>query len=176
MTYLAQFFTYIPILGSVPSFETQKLNKWLNSKILNFCVEVDRKSKFSSQTCLAQFFSRLGNCQSDPLLQSTNNIHLVWIPSRLSSRLHQGFPFKEQMNSHKYVLNLKLHWVASSIYHSRLVPISLPPTIPIQCLPFSPKILIHHSYLTYPSTILHFLAINRRFGFIETYQEKHTKS
>ena len=80
------------------------------------------------------------------------------------------------MNSHKYVLNLKLHWVASSIYHSRLVTISLPPTIPVQCLPFSPKILIHHSHLTYPSTILHFSAINRRFGFIEAHQEKHTKS
>ena len=80
------------------------------------------------------------------------------------------------MNSYKYVLNLKLHWVASSTYHSRLVLIGLPPTIPVQCLLFSPKIFVHHSHLTYPSTILHLFAINKRFGFIEAHQEKHTES
>ena len=134
-------------------------------------------------------FSRLGNHQSNPHLRSIDGvqnlssqdqslrfIHLVWIFSGLSSRLHQGFPFKEQMNSHKCVLNLKLHWVATSAYHSRLVPNSLPPTILIRCLPFSPKILIRNSHLTCPSTILRLSAINRRFGFIEAHREKHTES
>ena len=142
MTYLVQFFAYIPILGPVLSFGTRKLHKWLNSKIVDFCVEIDQKSKFLSQTCVAQFFSRLGNHQFDPLLWNIRNfqnssswnqnlrfIHLGWVPSRLSFRLHQGFLFKEQMNFHKCVLNLKLHWVTSSTYHSCLVPTSLPPTI-----------------------------------------------
>ena len=47
-TYLAQFFAYIPILESVPSFKTWKLHKWLNSKVVDFCVEVDLKSRFSN--------------------------------------------------------------------------------------------------------------------------------
>ena len=64
----------------------------------------------------------LGNHICDLLLLSTSSvqnlssqdqdlrfIHLVWIPSRLFLRLHQGFPFKVQMNSHKCVLKLKLH-------------------------------------------------------------------
>ena len=134
-------------------------------------------------------FSWLGNLQSNPHLQSIDDIqnlssqdqnlrfiHLVWIPSGLSSRLHQGFPFKEQMNSHKCVLNLKLYWVTTSAYHSCLVPNSLPPTILVRCLPFSPKILIRHSHLTYPFTILRLSAINRRFGFIEAHREKHIES
>ena len=41
--------------------------------------------------------------------QDLRFIHLVWIPLGLFSRLHRGFPFKVQMNSHKCVLNLKLH-------------------------------------------------------------------
>ena len=126
-----------------------------------------------------------GNHQFDPLLQSTGSVqnsssqnqnlrfvHLVWIPSGLSSRLHQGFLFKEQMNSHKCVLNSKLRWLTNLTYHSRLVPTSLSPTIPVRCLPFSPTIFIHHSHLTYPSTFLCLSSINRRFGFIETHQEK----
>ena len=116
-----------------------------------------------------------GNHLCDPLLRSTNSvqnlssqdqdlrfIHLVWIPSGLFSRLHQGFPFKVQMNSHKCVLNLKLHWVTSSTYHSRLVP----------------TVLIHHSHqkfstaiLNYPSTVL-YLSINRRVGFIKNSLKK----
>ena len=77
----------------------------------------------------------LGNHQSDPLLCSTGNIqnsssrnqnlgfiYLVWIPSRLSSKLHQGSLFKEQMNSHKFVLSLKLDYVTTSAYHSHSVP------------------------------------------------------
>ena len=112
----------------------------------------------------------------DPLLQSTSSvqnlssqdqnlrfIHLVWIPLGLFSRLHQGFPFKVQMNSHKCVLNLKLHWVTSSIYHSCSVP----------------TILIHHSYqkfsiaiLNYPSTALRLSAINRKVGFIKKSSRK----
>ena len=85
----------------------------------------------------------LGNHLCDTLLRSTSSvqnlssqdqnlrfIHLVWILSRLFSRLYQGFPFKVQMNSHKYILNLKLHWVTSSTYHSHLVPTGFQPTIP----------------------------------------------
>ena len=85
----------------------------------------------------------LGNHLCDTLLWSTSSvqnlssqdqnlrfIHLVWILSRLFSRLYQGFPFKVQMNSHKCILNLKLHWVTSSTYHSRLMPTGLQPTIP----------------------------------------------
>ena len=52
-TFLTQFFAYILILESVLSFKTWKLDKWLNSKVVDFCVEVDLKSRFSSQTCLA---------------------------------------------------------------------------------------------------------------------------
>ena len=121
----------------------------------------------------------LGNHLCDPLLRSTSNlqnlssqdqnlrfIHLVWIPSRLFSRLHQGFPFKEQMNSHKCVLNLKLHWVTTSAYHSRSVPTSLLPTIPLSVPNFRSTIL------NYPSTILHLSAINRRVGFIKNSSRK----
>ena len=67
-------------------------------------------------------FFGLGNPLCDPLLWSISNvqnlssqdqdlrfIHLVWIFSGLFSRLHQGFPFKVQMISHKCILNLKLH-------------------------------------------------------------------
>ena len=86
----------------------------------------------------------LGNHLCDPLLWSTSSvqnlssqdqdlrfIHLVRIPSGLFSRLHQGFPFKVQMKSHKCILNLKLHWVTSSTYHSCSVLTSLQPTIPL---------------------------------------------
>ena len=121
------------------------------------------------------FVFGLGNHLSDPLLWSTISvqnlisqyqnlrfIHLVWIPSRLFSKLHQGFPFKIQMNSYKCVLNLKLHWVTTFAYRSRSVPTSLPPTILVPYRsptyhspfgakqshpPFSPKILIRHSQL-----------------------------
>ena len=106
----------------------------------------------------------LGNHLCDTLLWSTSSvqnlssqdqnlrfIHLVWILSRLFSRLYQGFPFKVQMNSHKCILNLKLHWVTSSTYHSRSVPISLQPTIYLSVL----NILTYHSVPTsQESTIL----------------------
>ena len=95
--------------------------------------------------------------------QDLRFIHLVWIPLGLFSRLHRGFPFKVQMNSQKCVLNLKLHWVTSSTYCSRSVPI----------------VLIHHSHqkfstaiLNYPSIVLHLSAINRRVGFIKNSSRK----
>ena len=116
----------------------------------------------------------LGNHLCDPLLQSTSSIqnlssqdqnlrfiHLVWIPSRLFSRLYQGFPFKVQMISHKCVLNLKLHWITSSTY-------LLIRCLPVSNLPFpfdayrsqplvSPKILNWHSQLPiYHSSSLHY--------------------
>ena len=47
-TSLTQIFAYIPILESVLSFKTWKLHKWLNSKVVDFCVGVDLKSRFSS--------------------------------------------------------------------------------------------------------------------------------
>ena len=186
------YFPTIPILESVPSFETWKLHKWLNSKIVDFYVEINPKSNFQARLVLLSF-SRLGNHQSNPYLRSTSSvqnlssqdqnlrfIHFVWIPSGLSSKLYQGFPFKEQMNSHKCILNLKLHWVTSSTYHSHSLPTSLPPTIPLSV----PKILLHHSHqklpstiLNYPSTILHLFAINRRVGFIENRsRKKHIES
>ena len=109
----------------------------------------------------------LENHLCDPLPRSINNvqklssqdqdlrfIHLVWIPSGLFPRLYQGFPFKVQMNSHKYVLNLKLHWVTTPTYHSRSVP-----TIPIYHSqpPVSPKVLNWHSQLPiYHSLSLHY--------------------
>ena len=88
----------------------------------------------------------LGNHQFDPLLRSTGSFqnsnsqnqnlrftYLVWIPSRLSSRLHQGLLFKEQMNSHKclkleitsgHQFNLPFLFGAyqSPTYHSHSVP------------------------------------------------------
>ena len=97
--------------------------------------------------------------------QDLRFIHLVWIPLGLFSRLHRGFPFKVQMNSHKCVLNLKLHWVTSSTYHSCLVP----------------TVSIYRSYkkfsttvLNYPSTVLHLSAINRRARFIKNSSRKKT--
>ena len=137
----------------------------------------------------------LGNHLCDPLLWSTSNvqnlssqeqnlrfIHLVWIPSRLFFRLYQGFPFKIQMNSHKCVLNLKLHWITSSTYNSRSVSTSLQPTIPVRCLLFPSTVPNHQSHqkfstdiLNYPSTILHLSTINRRAGFIKNSSRKKEK-
>ena len=134
----------------------------------------------------------LGNHLCDTLLWSTSSIqnlssqdqnlrfiHLVRIPSRLFSILYQGFPSKIQMNSHKCVLNLKLHWITSSTYHSRLMPTSLQPTIPVRCLLFPSTIPSHQSHqkfstdiLNYPSTILHLSTINRRAGFIKNSSRK----
>ena len=103
----------------------------------------------------------------DPLLQSTSSvqnlssqdqnlrfIHLVWISLGLFSRLHQGFPFKVQTNSHKCVLDLKLHWITSSTYHSCSVPTSLQPTIPIWCLLFSSTIFTKNSQPPFSTTHL----------------------
>ena len=140
----------------------------------------------------------LGNHLCDPLPWSTNSvqklssqdqglrlIHLVWIPSRLFSRLYQGFPFKVQMNSYKYFLNLKLHWVTTPTYHSHSVPINLQPTIPVRCIPFPSIIPSHQSHqkflidiLNCPSTILRLSTINRRAEFIKnsSRKKKHTES
>ena len=105
----------------------------------------------------------------DPLLQSTSSvqnlssqdqnlrfIHLLWIPLGLFSRLHQGFPFKVQTNSHRCVLDLKLHWITRSTYHSCSVPTSLQPTIPIRCLLFSSTIFTKNSQPPFSTTHLPF--------------------
>ena len=55
-TCLTQFFAYIPILESASLFETQKLCKQSNFQKVDFCTNLDQKSKFS-RTCLAQFFA-----------------------------------------------------------------------------------------------------------------------
>ena len=116
----------------------------------------------------------LGNHICNPLLRSTSSvqnlssqyqdlrfIHLVWIPSRLFPRLHQGFPFKGQMNL------TSVSWTWN--YTGSLVQ----PTISVRCLPvsnlpfpfgayrsylpFSPKILNRHSQLpTYHSSSLRY--------------------
>ena len=73
-TYLAQFFEYIPILESVPSFETWKLQKWLNSK----CSKLrPSRSKFEihpfnwdPRRVILQISSRLA-------FQSTNELSQV---------------------------------------------------------------------------------------------------
>ena len=116
-------------------------------------------------------------------------IHLVQIPSRLFSKLHQGFPFKIQMNSHKCILNLKLHLshqfnllfpfgtYRSSAYHSSF-------GAKHSHLPFGAyQSRIYHSHqkfliaiLNYPSTILRLSTINRRVGFIKNSSRKHTES
>ena len=133
----------------------------------------------------------LGNHLCDTLLGSTSSvqnlssqdqnlrfIHLIW----LFSRLYQGFPSKVQMNSHKCVLNLKLHWVTNSTYHSRSGPTSLQPTILVWCLPFPSTIPSHQSHqklstaiLDYISTILHLSTINRRAGFIKNSSRRKRK-
>ena len=118
----------------------------------------------------------LRNHLCDLLLQSTSSvqnlsfqdqelrfIHLVWIPSGLFSKHHQGFPFKVQMNSYKCVLNLKLHWVTSSTYHSRLVP-----TVSI----YRSHQKFSTAILNYLSTILRLSAINRRAEFIKNLSRK----
>ena len=137
----------------------------------------------------------LGNHLCDTLPRSTNSIqklssqdqdlrfiHLVWIPSRLFSRLYQDFPSKVQMNSHKCVLNLKLHWVTNSTYHFCSVPTSLQPTILVRCLPFLSTVPSHQSHqkfstaiLDYISTILRLSTINRRAGFIKNSSRKKEK-
>ena len=137
----------------------------------------------------------LGNHLCDPLPRSTNSvqklssqdqdfrfIHLVWIPLRLFFRLYQGFSFKIQMNSHKCVLNLKLHWITSSTYHSRSVPTSLQPIIPVRCLPFPFTIPSHQSHqkfstaiLNCTTTIFRLSTINRRAGFIKNSSRKKKK-
>ena len=87
------------------------------------------------------------------------------------------------MNSHKCVLNLKLHWVTNSTYHSRSVPTSFQLTIPVQCLPFSSTMPSHQSHqkfsiaiLDYISTILRLSTINRRAGFIKNSSKKKEKN
>ena len=118
--------------------------------------------------------------------QDLRFIYLVWIPSRLFSRLYQGFPSKVQMNSHKCVLNLKLHWVTNPTYHSRSMPTSLQPTILVRCLPFPSTIPSHQSHQKFSTaivncttTILRLSTINRRAGFIKNpsrIKKKHTES
>ena len=111
----------------------------------------------------------LGNHLCDPFPRSINSvqklssqdqdlrfIHLIWIPSRLFSRLYQGFPFKVQMNSYKYFLNLKLHWVTTPTYHSHSVPINLQPTIPVRCLPIPATSLTKNSQSTFSTAHLPF--------------------
>ena len=131
----------------------------------------------------------LGNHLCDTLLRSTSSvqnlssqdqnlrfIHLVWILSRLFSRLYQGFPFKVQMNSHKCILNLKLHWVTSSTYHSSFGAKQ-------SRLPFGAyQSRIYHSHqkfsttiLDYTSTILRLSTINRRAGFIKNSSREKKK-
>ena len=143
-------------------------------------------------------FSRLGNHQSNPHLRSIDGvqnlssqdqslrfIHLVWIFSGLSSRLHQGFPFKEHMNSHKSALNLKLHWVTTSTYQSYSVPTGLPPTIliPYQSPTYHsrlvPTILTKNSHPPFSTTHLPFFISLLQIegsGSLKTHQEKHTES
>ena len=223
-TCLTQFFAYIPILGPVSSFEAQKLCKcpiskswllhkcWPKSKnfqerriLPNFSCRFDFWDLFlhsgirnCSNSMILQLlalmwtltknqdvcaklvlfrFSHgfwfwnllicfgLGNHLCDTLLRSTNSvqnlssqdqnlrfIHLIWILSRLFSRLYQGFPSKVQMNSHKCVLNLILHWVTNSTYHSRSMPTSLQPTIPVRCLPFPATSLTKNSQPPFSTT------------------------
>ena len=137
----------------------------------------------------------LRNHLCDTLLRSTSSvqnlssqdqnlrfIHLIWIPSRLFSRLYQGFPSKVQMNSHKCVLNLKLRWVTNSTEHSHSVPTSLQLTILVRCLRFPSTIPSHQSHqkfstaiLDYTSTILRLSTINRRARFIKNSSRKKEK-
>ena len=80
-------------------------------------------------------------CPKLKLSKSKFKIHPFSLNSfRVSFKLHQDFLFKDQMNPHKHILNLKLHYVTNSTYHSHSVPISLPPTILIQCQTFSSTI------------------------------------
>ena len=173
-TYPTQFFKYIPILGPISSFEARKLCKRPISKKLTFVQMLTKCQNFWDGPILLNFSStfrfwspfrhlRLGNCKNDsipsvknlgPQDQNLRFIHLIGIPSGLFFRLHQDFPFKVQMNSHKCVL--KLHWVISSICYSRLVPTSLQLTIPVQCLPFPPTVLTKNSQLPFSTTYLQF--------------------
>ena len=128
----------------------------------------------------------LGNHLCDTLLRSTSRvqnlssqdqnlrfIHLIWIPSRLFSRLYQGFPSKVQMNSHKCVLNLKLHWVTNSTYHSSF-------GAKHSRLPFGAyQSRIHQFHQKFSTaildcitTILCLSTINRRAGFIKNSSRK----
>ena len=78
-------------------------------------------------------------------------------------------------------MNLKLHQVTSSTYHSRLLPTSLQPTIPVRCLLFPSTILIYRSHqkfstaiLKCPSTVLHHSAINRKGQIHQKLIKKNT--
>ena len=81
------------------------------------------------------------------------------------------------MNSHKYVLNIKLHWVTNSTYHSSF-------GAKHSRLPFGAyHSRIYHSHqkfsiaiLDYTSTILHLSTINRRAAFIRNSSRKKKKT
>ena len=117
---------------------------------------------------------RLGNHLCDTLLRSTNRvqnlssqeqnlrfIHLIWIPSRLFSRLYQNFPSKVQ----RTLTSVSWTWNYTG---SLIQPTILVRCLPVFNLPFpfgayhsqqpvSPKILNCHSRLhIYHSSPLHY--------------------
>ena len=59
MTCLAQFFVYIPILGSISSFENLKLLKYCDSTTVGFNVNFDQESRFPSKACPTWFFMKI---------------------------------------------------------------------------------------------------------------------
>ena len=58
-TYLAQFFVYIPNLGSISSFENPKLLKWCDSTTVGFEVNFDQESRHSSKVCPICTFTKI---------------------------------------------------------------------------------------------------------------------
>lgn len=131
----------------------------------------------------------LGDHQSNPHLWSTDGvqnlsswhqnlrfIHLIGISLGLFSRLHQGFSFKVQMNSHKCVGTW--NYIGSLIQPTILVRCLPVSNLPFSFgayhshLPFPPTVPTYRSHqkfsstiLNYLSTILHLSTINRRARF-----------
>ena len=127
-------------------------------------------------------------CPKVKLPRSRFEIHSLGLDSfKVILQILSRLPFQDTNELSHCVLNLKLHWISSSTYHSRSVPTSLQPTIPVRCLPFPSTISSHLSYqkfstdiLNCPSTILRLSTINRRAGFIKNSsrkeKKKHTES
>ena len=122
-------------------------------------------------------------CPKVKIPRSRFEIHSLGLDSlkvilQTLSKLH----LQSTKNSHKCVLNLKLHWITNSTYHSRSVPTGLQLTIPVRCLPFPATIPSNQSHqkfstviLDYISTILRLSTINRRVGFIKNSSRKKKK-
>ena len=91
-----QFFEYIPILGPVSSFESQKLCKRPISKKVDFCANVDQMSKFLRWTYLAQFFEYI------LILESVLSFETRKLQKWLNSKCSKLRPSRSKFEIHPF--------------------------------------------------------------------------